>query len=145
MQRLPSGRTFLARKILMKAAEQAWLEDKRKIWVKCTDEQEVKQIRNACYWYQKKWAAEVQEDAILEGKDPELTLNGALMTATWPSASLSYKFVAGEHWLVIEFKRIASDPSWDDMLSSRMTSTAPEEPKLDQGDIINLLDEEYRK
>jgi len=145
MARRDSGRLGVARKILLDASQKAMESGEYIISLKCRSKSDAFNIRQSCYTYQRSWMAQIEEQAILDGKDPQLTLNETVMKAAWPSASMRYELISGEHWLLFEFKRIATDPNWDELLKERMIAGAPprppEEQQLNSDEIYQLLSE----
>ena len=123
-----SGRQSVARKILLDASQRAMETGEYSISFRCRNRQEAFNIRQSCYAYQRTWAGEIQAQAIEDGKEPSVVLNETLMKAAWPSASIRYERVGADHWLIIEFKRIPTDPSWDEMIKDRMINGLP--PRL---------------
>jgi len=125
MPRRDSGRIGVARKILLDAAQKAMETGEYIISLKCRSKSDAFNIRQSCYTFQRSWAAAVEEQAILDGKDPTIVLNETVMKASWPSASIRYEFIEGNHWLLFEFKRIATDPNWDELLKERLVAGPP--------------------
>jgi len=142
-----SGRVNVARKILLDASQKAMETGEYEISLQCRTKGDAFNLRQSCYGFQRNWAQQITEQAISEGRDPELVLNETSLKAAWPSASIRYEHSMGIHWLVISFKRIPTDPSWDDLIKERMIAGPPPRPvntRLSSEDIYKMLAEESK-
>lgn len=142
-----TGRVFQARALLLKVAQHANESGKRTVWWKASSRAAAFSTRQCCYAAQRSWIKGIVRQADAEGKNPEAWLREQLLDgvkgefvntppATWPGASILYKCVNGEHYLVFEFRRIASDPLWADMITENLSVEAPQESKLNASDIV---------
>jgi len=137
-----SGRINVARKILLDASQKAMETGEYLISLKCRSKTDAFALRQSCYGFQRAWQTQIEEQAIEDGRDPQLVLNETNLKAAWPSASIRYEHVEGNHWLVIEFKRIPTDPSWDELIKERMVAGPPTRTKreqLDSDEVYQLL------
>ena len=143
MARRPSGRQAVARKILLDASQRAMETGEHTISLKCRSRSDAFNIRQSCYSYQRTWAKQIEDQAIVDGRDPLIVLNETVLIASWPSASIRYEFMEGQHWLVFEFKRIPTDPSWDVLIQERMIAGPPTRSgeHLNSDEIYELLGE----
>lgn len=141
--RRPSGRQAVARKILLDASQRAMETGEHTISLRCRTRSDAFNIRQSCYSYQRTWAHQVEQQAQIDGKDPSVVLNETVLKASWPSASIRYEFMEGQHWLVLEFKRIPTDPNWDDLIKERMVAGPPPRSgeRLNSDEIYDLLGE----
>jgi len=144
MPRKISGRVNVARKILLDASQKALETGEYEISLQCRTKNDAFNLRQSCYSFQRMWATAITEQAEADGLDPEIVLNETTLKASWPSASISYECIQGVHWLVISFKRLSSDPSWDDLFKEKMIAGPPPRPKstrLNGEEIYKLLEE----
>jgi len=148
MARQDTGRLSVARKILLEASQRAMETGEYTISLRCRSKSDAFNIRQSCYTFQRSWIVQIEEQAILDGKDPQLIINETIMKAAWPSASMRYEFVEGVHWLIFEFKRIGTDPNWDELLKDRLIAgppprppAPPKEPQLNSDEIYAMLTE----
>jgi hypothetical protein len=144
--RRPSGRQTVARKIMLDASQRAMETGEHTISLRCRSRSDAFNIRQSCYSYQRTWAHQVEQQAALDGKDPYTVLHETMLKASWPSASIRYEFMEGQHWLVIEFKRIPTDPDWDDLIRERMVAGPPPRSgeHLNSDEIYDLIKAEVK-
>lgn len=134
MSKRISGRITVARKILLDASQKAMETGEYIISLRCRSKTDAFALRQSCYGFQRAWQVQVEEQAIEDGRDPQLVLNETMFKAAWPSASIRYEMVEGVHWLIIEFKRIPTDPNWDELIKERLIAGPPPRSKRDQLD-----------
>ena len=125
---------------MLDASQRAMETGEYLISLHCRTRSDAFNIRQSCYGFQRTWAKQVEDQAIIDGKDPHVALNETMLRASWPSASIRYEFVEGQHWLIFEFKRIPTDPSWDEIIKERMVTGPP--PRSKHGEHLNS-DEVY--
>lgn len=103
--------------------------------------------RQCCYAAKRTFLRQIRRQAETEGKSPDKWLRESLLDgvqgefshippATWPNASILYRHVNGKHYLVFEFRRIASDPLWSKIIENKMTPGAPEEERVNVEQIV---------
>jgi hypothetical protein len=137
-----TGRLETGRKVLMDASDKALLTGERVIRLRCRDKDYATTVRQACYSYQRSWIIQIEDQAIADGKDPDLIVNKALLAASWPSASIKYENRDGEHWLLFVFKRIPTDPTWDEIIQADMVAGPfPEkQPRLKKEEVLEIVE-----
>lgn len=142
-----TGRVAQAKDLLLRAAKLANESGSHEVKLKMASKQIAVSTRQCCYAAQRTYIKQIVRAAEAEGKNPEAWLRGSLLDgvkgefvntppATWPSASIFYRFVNGEHFLVIAFRRIATDPLWADMLTENLSVGAPEKRTVKANEIV---------
>ena len=137
-----------AKKLLMKAAEMANESGKHAITMKMISRAAAYSMRQCCYAAQRSFINQTVRLAEADGISAETALRQTLLEgkkgefvdaapAVWPSASILYRHIKGEHLLVILFRRIGTDPLWSDMIEENMKPGAPEEVNATAEELAN--------
>ena len=145
-----TGRVAQARELLLEASRIANETGQHVVGFKMASRSMVTAMRQCCYAAQRGFINQVIREAESDGKDPELYLRATLLDghkgefvdappAIWPTASISYKYAKGSHYIIFQFRRIASDPLWRDMLKENMVVGMPEDERLSLKDIVEEI------
>lgn len=143
-RRRTTGRLEAARKLLLNAAQKALEEQQYVIRYRAKSYSDATNLRQACYTYQKSWASKMEDQIEADGLDPAIELPKTLLNASWPSASIRYEFAEGDHWLLFEFKRLGTDPSWEDHVKANLFAGPPKrtEPEvIDNEELQQIIGE----
>ena len=117
---------------MLDASQRAMETGEYTISLRCRTRSDAFNTRQSCYAFQRTWAAQIEDQAIADGLDPQIVLNDTVLKAAWPSASIRYEFIEGVHWLVFEFKRIPTDPNWDEIIQARLVTGPPPRSRVEQ-------------